>query len=41
MPAEIYEAEGFTSRKTMKSEMYSRAAVSKNFAHILLLCSVG
>lgn len=28
LPAEICEAEGFTSRKTMKSEMYSRAAVS-------------
>lgn len=28
MPAEIYEAEGFTSRKAMKAEMYSRAAVS-------------
>lgn len=28
LPAEIYEAEGFTSRKTMKAEMYSRAAVS-------------
>ncbi|EHK50239.1 hypothetical protein TRIATDRAFT_289040 [Trichoderma atroviride IMI 206040] len=26
LPAEIYEAEGFTSRKTMKAEMYSRAA---------------
>jgi hypothetical protein len=28
LPPEIYEAEGFTSRKVMKSEMYSRAAVS-------------
>ncbi|PON27027.1 hypothetical protein TGAM01_v203976 [Trichoderma gamsii] len=30
MPAEIYEAEGFTSRKTMKAEMYSRAACIYN-----------
>lgn len=28
IPSEIYEAEGFTTRKAMKSEMYSRAAVS-------------
>ncbi|KAL7785170.1 fungal-specific transcription factor domain-containing protein [Trichoderma ceciliae] len=26
MPAEIYESEGFSSRKAMKAEMYSRAA---------------
>lgn len=31
MPAEIYEAEGFTSRKAMKAEMYSRGAVSGPF----------
>lgn len=29
VPPEIYEAEGFASRKAMKSEMYSRAAVSE------------
>jgi hypothetical protein len=30
VPAEVYESEGFTSRKIMKAEMYSRAVVSEN-----------